>query len=777
MKEEWKKIFQSKWIAVVLVAIITIPSIYACVFLGSLWDTYGNTGNLPVAVVNDDKSVTYQKKELHVGNDLVKKLKENKSFDFLFTSQKEAKKGLEDGKYYMIIAIPEDFSKNATTLLDTNPKKMKLHYTTNPGANFIASKMGDTAVTKIKEQVSAEVTKSYAETVFDQIGTVSNGFMNAGNGANELSQGVGKLADGNKTIAENLQKLATSSLAFEDGATTLHKGIQTYTNGVTTAYQGATTLNGGLQTLQQKSGVLKNGVDQLMQGASTLEQGIMAYTGGVSTAQQGTQQLVTNSAPLLNGISTLASGTKQLHSGSSSIVTGQENLSSGMTTINQSINGYVTFYQMLAANEQTKAYATELLQNGLSKEVVMQLTGGKQAIALPSAQGLLQQVNSSITTMQTGINQQLLPGARKLQTGLDQLETSITTSLQPGLQQYTGAVSTLNDGLQQMNNNSQALVTGSNRLTSGIGSLSQQTPILITGIDSLASGSKSLQQGMQTLNNSNGQLVNGMSTLSNGASQMGQGAGQLAQGSTTLGSGLETAKTGVNTLRDGLLDGATQSKIDTTNKTLSMLSSPVTTVHDEISTSKNNGHAMAPYMMSVALYVAGISFSMIYPLVEKKIKNAFQYWLSKSSVMYMVSTVGAIVMVTSMLIFNGFEPEHLVSTYLFAILVAAAFMSLITLIAMALGKVGSFLLLIFMVINLGSSAGTYPTETLGPISKILHPFVPYTYSVDGFRKLIGMSNMSIMYETVIFIIMFIVCSSLTFLYLKRKEKGEQLIAK
>ena len=66
----------------------------------------------------------------------------------------------------MVITIPSNFSKNATTLLDKNPKKMVLNYTTNPGTNYVASKMDDSAIAKIKAEVSASVTKTYAETIF-----------------------------------------------------------------------------------------------------------------------------------------------------------------------------------------------------------------------------------------------------------------------------------------------------------------------------------------------------------------------------------------------------------------------------------------------------------------------------------------------------------------------------------------------------------------------------------------------------------------------------------
>lgn len=38
IKAEWKNIAKSTWLKIVLCAIMIIPMIYACVFLGSMWD-------------------------------------------------------------------------------------------------------------------------------------------------------------------------------------------------------------------------------------------------------------------------------------------------------------------------------------------------------------------------------------------------------------------------------------------------------------------------------------------------------------------------------------------------------------------------------------------------------------------------------------------------------------------------------------------------------------------------------------------------------------------
>lgn len=51
----------------------------------------------------------------------------------------------------------------------------------------------------------------------------------------------------------------------------------------------------------------------------------------------------------------------------------------------------------------------------------------------------------------------------------------------------------------------------------------------------------------------------------------------------------------------------------------------------------------------------------MYPIRHgiKKAENAWKYWASKATVMYTVSTLAAIVMVTALRLINGFEPVKL----------------------------------------------------------------------------------------------------------------------
>ncbi len=847
IKQEWKNILKNHWIQIVLVALILIPSIYTVVFLGSMWDPYGNSGNLPVAVVNKDKAVDYNDKKLDVGNQLVDKLKDNDSLDFHFVNSKEANKGLKDGDYYMVITIPSNFSKNATTLLDKNPKKMVLNYTTNPGTNYVASKMDDSAIAKIKAEVSASVTKTYAETIFTSIGTMSDGFAEASDGTQQLSDGMTQLEDGNKTISDNLKVLASSSLTFKDGTNTLTKGLKDYTNGVVTVNNGIYQLKTGVGTLGSATPTLASGVSDLNTGAQALNKGVSDYTAGVSQVLAGANQLVENNTALNAGVKALGEGAEKLVVGNQQVVDGvkklQENLETSKKTMaasqdsltqlsdgKTSLDNYATLIKTLNASGDAKkqGIASKLLTSGMSRaeidaygltkyfpvdkykdgvasymdSVATYTTGASTAIntlsssTKSSLNDLDAALNGGTLTDGTKVPTGLVSGTQTVQAGLNEVNAKVNggkyvtvdndgnikqvtvdskDALVAGVQAYTAGVDSLQKGLTQIADNNTALTSGATALADGTSKLNSNVPELTKGITALTSGVDQLATGTSTLVSNNATLMNGANQLSDGAGQISDGASKLAAGSDTLGDGIKSAADGVTTLNGALKSGAEESKIDSTDKTTDMVATPVETSHKEISKVENNGHAMAPYMMSVGLYVTCLAFALMYPIRHgiKKAENAWKYWASKATVMYTVSTLAAIVMVTALRLINGFEPVNLGLTYLLAILVSAAFMSLVMLLSLTTGFIGDFLLLVFMIVNLGGSAGTYPLDTGPAIYKAIHKFVPYTYSVDGFRKTISMTAPSISVEIAVFAGILIVCSLLTVVYFKYKNKEDK----
>ncbi|QMU09146.1 YhgE/Pip domain-containing protein [Levilactobacillus suantsaii] len=179
VKREWHYILHNRLILATVLAVIFIPFLFCIFFLRSVWDPYGQTSKLPVAVVNLDQPVKYQGKKLNVGAQTITNLKKNHQLGWRFVSQQKAAQGLKDNKYYTVITIPKNFSAHAATALDAHPKKMTFNYNTNASASYIAKIMSDTAADKLQSQISAKVTKAYAQATFDQIYKVGKGMGKA----------------------------------------------------------------------------------------------------------------------------------------------------------------------------------------------------------------------------------------------------------------------------------------------------------------------------------------------------------------------------------------------------------------------------------------------------------------------------------------------------------------------------------------------------------------------------------------------------------------------
>ena len=98
LRQEWHRLFKNKILLIVIVAVITIPTIYTTLFLGSMWDPYGNIDKLPVAVINHDVPVTYADQKLDIGGTLMDELKDNDSLISGFRQRRRHRRALRTAR-------------------------------------------------------------------------------------------------------------------------------------------------------------------------------------------------------------------------------------------------------------------------------------------------------------------------------------------------------------------------------------------------------------------------------------------------------------------------------------------------------------------------------------------------------------------------------------------------------------------------------------------------------------------------------------------------------
>lgn len=777
IKNEWKSLWNNKILIIVVMAIIVIPVIYAGLFLKSMWDPYGNLDKLPVAVVNNDKSVEYNGKTLSVGSDMVDELKDNDSLDFHFVDSDEAEQGLKNGTYYMVITIPEDFSSDASTLMDDNPKKMELKYETNPGTNYIASKMSETALSKIREAVASKVTETYTQTVFDQIGTVGDGMQEAADGSTQIKDGLTTASDGNKTITTNLKKLADSTLTFKSGAETLTEGLKEYTDGVSQVDSGAAQLDEGVGTLTEK-------VPTLTSGVNTLNDGVKSYTDGVATLNANSAQTTLNdtasqlnqaAAGLNSGAGTLKSKSSDMSNGASQMSAGAKQMEAGVSSIPEVPSDPIN--TVTAAVDQLYAGAQKVNAGaGSVSSALGTLEAGTKDF--PKAAAGVKALNTGFETL-TANDETLTTGAASLKAAGSSVTSGIS-QLSVGGKTLASGVTTLSNGLKTYTDGVATLAGNNKALTSGTQQLADGAKTLADGAEQLASGTQTLHAGTQKLVSNNSKLNSGADQLADGAGQIQDGSSKLYDGSKELGDGITKLEDGSDTLATRLNGGAKEVKeTNASDDTISMFATPITDEETKITTVENNGHAMAPYMMSVGLWVGCLAFCLMYPLTEHKgkLKSGFAWWASKASVLYPVAILQGVLLILLLHVFDGFTPVEMTKTILFAALTGACFTSIMYFFNITFGKVGSFLMLIFMVVQLAGSAGTYPVEISPSFVAKIHYYLPFTYTVNAFRSTIC-GGESIRQAVIVLIGLTIIFSILTILqfnHMARRKKQGKLV--
>lgn len=805
IKAEFKNILHNRLLLISTTVICIIPFLYSIFFLKSVWDPYGSTENLPVAVVNKDVPVEYRGQTMDIGHRMVKELKKNKQLKWEIVSPEKAHYGLTHRKYYTVVTIPKDFSKNATTVLDKHPKQMQLKYETNGSLNYIGQVISQLGMTKLNESIRAQVTRAYATAMFKALHTVGKGMSTASNGAKQLSTGmvtlqsgvnqyvagVSQVNNGVQTLRVSVAPLAAGAQQLASGSQTLANGIRQYTGGVGqlaaglgqlnansgALNSGASQLQGGLNTLSGNSGQLRSGSDRLATGASQLNStvnsqlgnidfnGIMGAMNQAQDLQKGLTQLqaglttakaalagVQESAGKLQQASGALAGVSQVKgqltsaaSGAGSVaksdaeIAGKLQELAGSTSDNNIKSQLGALAAQAGANAKTAGESaktiasvgdtlTSLNSLGSSLSDMQSQLGqlSQMSTILDNADGTIKQANTLLNTlngykgtllsMPDAVNKlkeatgQISSGANTLNAGVNQYTNGVDTAaagagmLTSGIGQYTAGVAQAGAGVGQLTANSGALNAGAGQLAGALGQLNGQVPALTAGVNQLAAGTQ--------------QLVDNSPALVQGITKLNVGAAKL---STALGKGAKT------------ING-----IKTSPRTAKMIAEPSVEKHSNYSYVPNYGHALAPYVLSVALYVGMLVFNFVYPIrrVADPKTSATAWWFSKV-VVGAVAAIAMAIVECGIMMLCGLTVDHVPSFFATTILFGLASMAVVMFLSMTFDNPGRFVAMVLLMLQLGGSGGTFPMEVTMKFYNVIHWYLPMTYSILGLRDSIS----------------------------------------
>lgn len=721
--KEWAAIFKNKKVLVSICAVALIPLLYSSMFLWAFWDPYEKLNELPVAVVNMDKGAEFEEKELHVGDEFVDKIKESKDFKWDFVSQERAIQGMDDNEYYMTVVIPEDFSEKATKVLDENPTASDLTYIPNESLNFLSSQIGATAVEKMKVALSKNLTKAYAEAVFASISKVSDGLAQAADGSMQLKDGSIKIKDGIVQVDENLLKINEGTLTLKDGAVQLHDKLGELTNGATRIQNEGTSLvaNGAGQLADAQKQLAEQGANKIQNGLNELKNGSAQINNGLNLMEQVAGQKTKELLQLPEGIKKLNAGAQEFQAGINKLAKNTPALANG-----------------------SKAVADGLAQLAQLNPQLAQLPQFKQLKAAAD------QVADGNAKLNVGINGNdkepgLVKGTNQLVGGINQLNSTVDDKInKKNMDALVGKIQELRQGFAKLNNGIAQAAAGQDEFVKNFNTFGQK-------LNELSDGANQVNGKMNELIDGSSKLTDGASQLSDGMNKLQDGTNKLrTEGTEKLDEGAAALVEGQTELTDKLAEAADKTgDINSDDSNYNMFAEPVKVTEEKRGPVPNYGTGFAPYFVSLGLFVGALMLTIVFPIKNPVTapKSAFSWFLSKFSSMLLVGTIQAILVDVILLYGLKIEVQNVGYFFLFSLITSWVFMAILQFLVTAFNDAGRFIAIILLILQLTTSAGTFPLELIPTPLQKFNALVPMTYSVSGYKAVISSGNYSQMWHS------------------------------
>ncbi|OQO82268.1 YhgE/Pip domain-containing protein [Enterococcus durans] len=450
---DWKRIFKNPIATILIIAIMIIPSLYAWFNIKALWDPYGNTGELPIAVYSADKPAEFQGKEIAIGKEVIKSLHDNKQLGWQFVdSKKELEDGVRSGEYYAGIYLPEDFSEDLLSFTSGDINKPKIEYTVNEKINAIAPKITDKGATAIQTQISDEFIKTASSTllkVFNEIGYDIDSNLVSINKVKSMILSTDENLD---TIDGYTQQVLDLQKQLPDIKEKLNKANEfiDYLPKVDEMGQKVVELNGKMPQLQEQAKIIldlqqkipeiQNAGKQLAEIdgdfssiQETMNQGINEAKQGLTIIQQ-VQDILPDVKNLEGQANNLASQTK---TGANQLKDALPGITTSVKTTLDSIGQVATTTSSLASTIN-QAISDNQLTDDEKQKIGEVLTNFANSI--PEQQNAIDQLVSFLTKLQENA------GNTKLQNIIDALNNA-----KPVLSILQEPVTALNQAIQSGN--------------------------------------------------------------------------------------------------------------------------------------------------------------------------------------------------------------------------------------------------------------------------------------------------------------------------------------
>ncbi|MGO8685240.1 MAG: YhgE/Pip family protein [Thermoleophilia bacterium] len=696
---EIKRLFSAPPIRLAIAAICLVPLLYCVLYLWAFWNPYARVSSLPVAIVNLDQPARINDTTLHAGSDLVAALKKSKSFGWTVVSAAHARAGLKNQKYYISLTIPANFSANLASANTAAPRAATLIVQQNEASNLLATQIASRVFVETQLTMAQTIQHRYFSTVFVAFSDLHGQIVKAHDGALQLSRASTQAGAGAEQLIAGLNSMNTQVRGQEPQSVQLAIGAAQVKSSSQQVAVGATMLAGSLGRAQSGGSALAAGSTQLATGTQTLAASLRTL------AKLGVQ---------------LRQAARTLAGGAGSISAGTQQMSTQLDQAAQAAGSLSTATTQVAQALQASAAATPAA--GADPTFAAALSG-------------VEHVDAGLGQLNTAL-QAAAPQVRLLAGGAAKVDAGAAT-LAGGLGQYSTAVNQAAAGAATLAGGAGSFAGGATRLSSGLAQAHADAATLATGSRRVAGGATQLLAGVAQVKTNTFNLGAGINLLVNGGLDVRAGLTKIGAGAQTLATKLGTGAKSIPAY------SAQQQRTQAT-----MMSSPVALTTERLHPVPNYGTGFAPYFIPLALWVGALmAYFIIRPLGGRALASTlpdYQVALSSLWPALAVSSLQAVVMLLVLQFALGLHPVNVLAFYGFTLVSALCFTTILQWLSATFGPVGKFVAVVLLMLQLTSSAGTFPLQLVPKFFRVINPVLPMTYVVQGLRQAISGNDLRLL---------------------------------
>ena len=455
-------------------------------------------------------------------------------------------------------------------------------------------------------------------------------------------------------------------------------------NGAGALHEGSKSLQGGINKLADGSNKLSQSLQKLQGGLGELQKGANTLTEANARSKEGAQYLAQKTQDLANGAQQLSEGTQRLSAATDEFYEGAQKLAASSNELEEHVK---------AGNAETKAQITGLLMQAQNPAVT------KEDV-LANLQSLAEGLGENSNLLETNLSA-LSAGADKLSAGSLQIK---------------GGADALMQGMEKVNVGSNKLVAGTNKLADGLTQVSNGSEKLNSGVNEAAQGSS--------------KIVNGSNQLNSGVKKLSDNTPKLVDGAKKLHDGLKDAQ------KSGKVNGIVQKS--------KMMSAPVSLEEHEYSHVENYGTGFAPYFISIALWVGALMATFVLRVMDRRAilngMNPLKSALISLTPFVIMGVVQAVILMGVVHLVLKLQIDNILAFYGLGIIASIMFMAIMQMIMVIFHIPGRIVAIVLLMLQITSSAGTFPVQMTPAFFRAVHPYLPMTYSIMGLRQAMSGKN-------------------------------------